>query len=861
MTGPQWGGEVKSVADDGTVSISTRLDMAKDALESLVTEYYSQSADVEVTLITFSGSASILNGGNPYTHLDSAVNAIRTMNGSGGTNYEAALNATQTAFGTVDTSRSNIVYFVSDGEPTQGNTSDPVGVSGYDTFIATNGIKSYGVGIGSGIADTTHLDNVHNVDGDDDGTVDDAIIVPDLNQLAEELLSTVPATFGGNLLAGSGAQGVSFGADGGHVQSISLTLDSDSNGTPDQLVPFTYNESTDQISTDGGFLSGFPMSGTVLNLSGTEGFVHGMLVFNFSSGDYSYYTSGVASEGDSFDISFTAIDNDGDSVSATQTINVVDGQPVARDDTDTLFANETEFSGNVISGVGTDGGLSLGNQFTTFATQGEGVDEAVDNAAVTSVTFQGTTFDLTSNSSGSGADFTYTVSGGSLTWTHNTNGSQLVFNQEGHYEYQPAPANIPTPPTDPTVSLNLTGNQTASSITLSGVTFTGTARNSIDDDQGVRRTGDGMGVQGGDNNTRIDDLETLVMTFDQATYQYGVQNVRINVDNSNSNLGGTTALTYTIYRIDGQMLGQIYSTNEAPFYLPQEYSNIGRIEIMANSNAYASIYDIAFDPVQLDSGATPIDAVEIGYTLTDDDGDSSGATLQLNTISNTIAGDADVNTITGTGGNDFITGLDGNDTLQGGLGHDILQGGDGDDILRGEAGNDRLIGGAGDDTLEGGNGADVLRGGAGTDTLTGGAGDDELSGGSGNDVLTGGLGADVFQWSLADAGPKGSPAVDTITDFDTTPAGSGGDVLNIADLLLGESVADGAGSLADYLHFEQSGADTVVRISSTGGFGAGYTSGAEDQTIVLQGVNLIGSFSTDQQVIQDLLNNGKLVTD
>ena len=84
------------------------------------------------------------------------------------------------------------------------------------------------------------------------------------------------------------------------------------------------------------------------------------------------------------------------------------------------------------------------------------------------------------------------------------------------------------------------------------------------------------------------------------------------------------------------------------------------------------------------------------------------------------------------------------------------------------------------------------------------------------------------------------------------------------DLLQGEN----SGNLANFLHFELVGSDTRVHISSAGGFsgdshnvGGAYSSGQEEQTILLQGIDLIGSFTTDQQVIQDLLNKGKLITD
>jgi VCBS repeat-containing protein len=189
-----------------------------------------------------------------------------------------------------------------------------------------------------------------------------------------------------------------------------------------------------------------------------------------------------------------------------------------------------------------------------------------------------------------------------------------------------------------------------------------------------------------------------------------------------------------------------------------------------------------------------------------------------------------------------------------------------------------LDGGNGDDTLTGSAGRDILIGGQGKDTLNGGAGDDLIRGGAGYDQLTGGAGHDVFRWSLGDAGAAGNPARDVITDFDNTP--HAGDVLDLRDLLVGESQAANTvalpasiglnnaltitaneGNLANYLHFSAVDGNTVVEISSTGGFAGSYTPAAVDQVITLTGLNLVGSFSNDQQVINDLLQRGKLVTD
>jgi len=190
-----------------------------------------------------------------------------------------------------------------------------------------------------------------------------------------------------------------------------------------------------------------------------------------------------------------------------------------------------------------------------------------------------------------------------------------------------------------------------------------------------------------------------------------------------------------------------------------------------------------------------------------------------------------------------------------------------------------LDGGAGNDTLTGSAARDKLIGGDGNDSLNGGAADDTLIGGKGNDTLIGGLGHDVFQWKLADQGTTAAPARDVITDFDN--ANNSGDVLDLRDLLVGEShTANGVttatnigtnnataitvdhGNLNNYLHFSVVGGNTVVEVSTNGGFTNGtYNAGAVNQVITINNLNLVGTFVNDNQVLDDLLKRGKLVVD
>ena len=212
--------------------------------------------------------------------------------------------------------------------------------------------------------------------------------------------------------------------------------------------------------------------------------------------------------------------------------------------------------------------------------------------------------------------------------------------------------------------------------------------------------------------------------------------------------------------------------------------------------------------------------------------------------------------------------------------NEYITGGNGANTISANNGNNIVLGGAGDDNLSAGLGFDVLMGGSGNDTLNAGSGSDLLAGGPGDDLLIGGDAGenfvDVFVWSLGDQGIAGTPAMDRIQNFSTAAAGTngaGGDVLDLRDLLQGESAgpSNAAGNLANYLHFEITGGDTWVHVSHTGGFGAdshavgaGYSASAETQRIILEGVNLQTQYSgasMDQQIITQLLNNNKLIVD
>ena len=156
--------------------------------------------------------------------------------------------------------------------------------------------------------------------------------------------------------------------------------------------------------------------------------------------------------------------------------------------------------------------------------------------------------------------------------------------------------------------------------------------------------------------------------------------------------------------------------------------------------------------------------------------------------------------------------------------------------------------------LTGDGGENFLFGYGGNDTLVGNDGDDILLGGLGNDLMSGGAGSDIFRWQAGESG------TDTITDF-VKGFNSGGDQLDLSELLVGESGAPGnLGNLLSYIDISTAGFDTVLKVSSTA---VADPAAAADQTIVLQNVNLYASYGAGNEadLMMSMLGDGTLKVD
>jgi Ca2+-binding RTX toxin-like protein len=274
---------------DGTVT--TRLEIEKAAAIQLLESYAaSTSGDVLVKMVAFSNTAGYIGGSNASTFIDvsdpvqlaAAIAAINALTFVDLTDYDDALAVAQG--GILDASwvptsatTKGLVYFFSDGRPT--NDGDPASpYPGGDVpnsvnqteeniwegrnanGLADKGVVSIAVGLGSDIAnDVNALAQLGRVAYYNEAFQDQSVIVvDDANQLAIDVIQTVPATVTGNVLSNDDGGLDGFGTP--VITDIGAVIDAD---TTTQTV--TVTATGYKIETN-----------------------NGVLVIDKTTGDYSY---------------------------------------------------------------------------------------------------------------------------------------------------------------------------------------------------------------------------------------------------------------------------------------------------------------------------------------------------------------------------------------------------------------------------------------------------------------------------------------------------------------------------------------------------------------------------------------------
>ncbi|MDB2562567.1 cadherin-like domain-containing protein, partial [Sulfurimonas sp.] len=346
MTMARYGGEV--TLDDGTVT--TRLAVAKDAINDMI-DTYDGLGDVNVKLTTFSSSGT----SSAWMSASDAKDAITALESGGSTNYEDAVYETYNNY-TEPAADKTVGFFISDGEPTSENSEgrdqrgnvgrdsedgwiDSSYQDGWTNFVNSNLDELNVVGIGTGITNTTYLDQL--AEGANSNVTVNTMVVKDVEELEGNITPNV------SNVSGTVSDNIDYGADGkGGIESITI------DGTT-----YLGSNASDVSSLSSG-------------VSTNDG---GKLTFNFSTGDYTYSSISTVSSDYVETFAISVADADGDTATLNLSIDVnnitadpsqsvtttyandVTSDITTGDGHDTLTMNDDIESGAVIStGLGDD---------------------------------------------------------------------------------------------------------------------------------------------------------------------------------------------------------------------------------------------------------------------------------------------------------------------------------------------------------------------------------------------------------------------------------------------------------------------------------------------------------------------------
>jgi Ca2+-binding RTX toxin-like protein len=215
----------------------------------------------------------------------------------------------------------NVSYFISDGDPSHGEDSDPapdtIGIDpaealSHHAFLSANNINAFAVGVGVALSGGTPL-NVTELDplafdGVNDIDRGGIIVGNTTATLVDTLLATIDAPVSGNLLGLLNANG--FGADGGYFSAVVI-----------EGITYNFNPAgAGSITPDNGDAATSGVSITITTTAGS-------ILIDFSTGLYQYFPSASLTVATPISevISVTSIDADGDEVQSTVTLNFIRG--------------------------------------------------------------------------------------------------------------------------------------------------------------------------------------------------------------------------------------------------------------------------------------------------------------------------------------------------------------------------------------------------------------------------------------------------------------------------------------------------------------------------------------------------------
>ncbi|WP_320673398.1 retention module-containing protein [Aeromonas salmonicida] len=823
----------------GVAGFATRMAIAKASILQLIGDY-DDVGDVMVRLVGFASSATtnFLGSGDVWLTATQALNVINGITdylGNGGTDYDDALIKAMSAYDSAGKiiGGQSVLYFLSDGQPTESTNWPDVsgtGSSGINTaeqaaweaFLNSNDINAYALGMGTGATAGALAPIAYN---GSTGQQQPAIIVTDLSQLASTLSGTVQVPTIGNLLTDAG---VEFGADGPAALPItSISHDADGNpATPDVVYTTAY--------------SGYNAITHVLTIPTHGG---GTFSVNLLTGAYSYSLSLDVANDYTETFRYTIRDADGDVKTGVLNMITTDSSDVvAYDNGNEALVYEIPVPGVTSSTMLADfqtttNGSGAGYNPWVYDTSG-GNTSVIDLGGSTIASAIVTNGDkwIVSTQNGSGlSNLDGTVSGSELRLVDN-NGSS----SGGVQMLTPEFVTSATGTTTLSFDYDRANVHSNDIVTWSLYKFDGA--------NWVQQAGAGYS---GFLSTDPGSTTTLTTGNLEAATRYrvhfsvndggGNNDSRLELDNIKLNVTAAATVAIALTAAHGNLLtdpnqdvmsGDPWGSIDAigaestvlKIWNGSSYTAVTTSQTVVGLYGSLEVYSDGTYTYTPNPDLNNVGKADVfNYQLAQSDGDQDTAQLTINIASSATTAPT------------VMEGTSANDTLVGTSGDDVLLGHDGDDVLNGNDGNDRLEGGAGNDTLIGGLGDDILIGGLGSDTMTGGAG------------------SDTFKWLAGDA----DGSTDNITDFTLGNMASGGDVLDLSDLLVGVPTGgsndDLAAALDSYLLFDT--ATKTLTIDPDG------VVGGSELTIQFQNSLDLASLGSNQDIIKQLLDDGNLKVD
>lgn len=309
---------------------NSEVQQSVNAMKALLDKYadvaQGGAAGVGVQIVTFASSATLHNPA-PVS-IAEAKALLDTFPGNNNfngemTDYDAAVAAATPAINgwpEADDGHANVVYFVSDGEPTEGDGS--IGLTNseeaaWEATLAAKGATAWAIGVGTGNSADNDLEDIAYPDGN-------VVLVSDFDTLLDGIIGTVPVP---TVIEGNVLDNDSAGADGwGSPALVSASFGGDTH---------VFASSTDSHTFDLGAAGSVTVKG---------------------DGSYAFMPAADVKDDVTANLSYTARDADGDTTTATLSLTTTDRSEVSAAD-DAATATEGHWA--------KDGSMSMSSTIAT----------------------------------------------------------------------------------------------------------------------------------------------------------------------------------------------------------------------------------------------------------------------------------------------------------------------------------------------------------------------------------------------------------------------------------------------------------------------------------------------------------------